>query len=660
MNEGSRLSKKIPWLTGNSRSKALEVFLDSLPLAGLLVDSKSWQILHANPVFLDFANYTRSELIGSPFQALFADVESIGEPESESTSAFFIGKPFIRRLVRSDRRQVRVRLNLGPIKNNDELLLLTLEPVELLPEIQQLNSPSQFWDYVRRLIQTENDQDIRAALSQMLEVIANLSGAECLMVYHLSDNSPEVNQLACHGDCGLLPKILSLQDLVSLNQPRLWETGKHPSCSLYRAARTSGLNYLASAPVGKKTAMVGLVTLAGSHSAPPESILEIAELLAASVESIFQNHAQREYYSKELEVQTFQSRRLVTIADRVHEGVIQLSPDLSIRALNPAMENFLGYLGREVSGQPVEKILIGNEMLKPALRLAQKGEAVLHMGEMRLFRRNGDSFQALVRIFPLVQDQQVVEILVFVEDLTIQEQFRLQAQELENRALMGELMAVFAHEVRNPINNISAGLQLMATDLPPEDPQQASITRMLQDCDRLAELIRTFLAASKREEYRMENLDPGLVVSRLLDRIRPRIARQKVTCDLQIEPGCPQIAGDLRALEQVLNNLINNAVQAMEDKGGTLSLKVHSIVSKEGLNYVEICVADTGPGIPKEMQDRIFQPFLTTKPNGTGLGLSIAKRIITAHRGDIRLSSFPGGTIFYIRLPAIELHERKP
>ena len=113
--------------------------------------------------------------------------------------------------------------------------------------------------------------------------------------------------------------------------------------------------------------------------------------------------------------------------------------------------------------------------------------------------------------------------------------------------------------------------------------------------------------------------------------------------------------GNLRALEQVFSNLINNALQAMSQIGsGDLALKVQPDHSEEGVESVEVSVADTGPGIPKELQERIFQPFFTTKPNGTGLGLAITKRIITAHKGNIQVSSFPGGTVFHVQLPAME------
>ena len=178
--------------------------------------------------------------------------------------------------------------------------------------------------------------------------------------------------------------------------------------------------------------------------------------------------------------------------------------------------------------------------------------------------------------------------------------------------------------------------------------------------------MKSLLSFSRPTGYDMTQLDINELLKRLLERMHPHIARANVKYHLQTDPGCPQILGNLRALEQVFNNLINNAVQAMGENGGRLALKVHAFTpskakarpmqadpSKEK-PYVEITVADTGPGIPKEMQDRIFQPFFTTNRNGTGLGLAITRRIINAHKGTIHVTSVPGGTVFHVELPIVE------
>jgi signal transduction histidine kinase len=107
-------------------------------------------------------------------------------------------------------------------------------------------------------------------------------------------------------------------------------------------------------------------------------------------------------------------------------------------------------------------------------------------------------------------------------------------------------------------------------------------------------------------------------------------------------------------MDQVFTNLIVNAVEAMSKNGGTLSIKCHPANHPRAPrgDFVELLFGDTGPGIPPDLQQRIFDPFITTKADGTGLGLAITKRIITAHRGAIFVESWPGiGTAFHVFIP---------
>jgi signal transduction histidine kinase len=135
------------------------------------------------------------------------------------------------------------------------------------------------------------------------------------------------------------------------------------------------------------------------------------------------------------------------------------------------------------------------------------------------------------------------------------------------------------------------------------------------------------------------------------------MARLQIQHHVQVAPDTPLIMGDQRAIEQVFTNLISNAVRAMGKKGGTLAVRIAPQLAPGKKLMVQIDISDTGPGIPEEIRERIFDPFYTTDPNGTGLGLSITKQIVTAHKGSIYPTSFPGGTVFHIQIPALEADE---
>jgi PAS domain S-box-containing protein len=337
--------------------------------------------------------------------------------------------------------------------------------------------------------------------------------------------------------------------------------------------------------------------------------------------------------------------------DNIHEGIVIVDNELMISKINQTAEVLLGYADREVCGQSVENVLIGADGLLAAMQSALSGLATHNLGKCSLHRRNGQAFPCQIQVIPVSSEDACVDILVFITDISENEQIRLRTQQLEHRAVLGEITAVFAHEVRNPINNISTGLQLMAGKLDNEDPNQDLIQRMLMDCTRLNHLMESVLAFSRPAEQKMHNCNLPILIQRLLDRWHPRMARVKVKPYFQMEDNLPDAYIDQRSIEQVFTNLISNAVEAMGETGGTLAIKIKKNLSVPQRPQLEITVSDNGPGIPDEVRDRIFEPFVTTNPRGNGLGLAITKRIVTANRGSITLDTFPGGTVFKVLLP---------
>ena len=242
-------------------------------------------------------------------------------------------------------------------------------------------------------------------------------------------------------------------------------------------------------------------------------------------------------------------------------------------------------------------------------------------------------------------------LAVSVADLSERKALADQSEVLAQRALLGEVSAIFAHEVRNPINNISTGIQLVASRLGDDHPMRPALDRVHKECNRLDQLMRDVLLFARPLELRMEPVDLQVFLETVLSRWSPRLSQAEIYLHREIERDLPPVQLDPRAFEQVLVNLISNAIQAMAE-GGTLSVKAHQAPGEPARSMVELQVADTGPGIPAEQLSRIFDPFFTTKREGTGLGLAISRRIVAAHKGSIRAEAFPGaGTLFTLRLP---------
>jgi signal transduction histidine kinase len=263
-----------------------------------------------------------------------------------------------------------------------------------------------------------------------------------------------------------------------------------------------------------------------------------------------------------------------------------------------------------------------------------------------LHRRDGTPFPVNVRAVPQ-EDAAPTRVVLVLSDQSEQKAIEDQTETLAQRALLGEVAAIFAHEVRNPINNISTGLQLVASRLGSEHPQYESLERVRSECSRLDQLMEDVLFFARPLELKFTALDLTEFLDRILARWEPRFAQAKVRTQRNYAPHLPPVLADERTLEQVIVNLMTNAIQAMPE-GGTLSISI----SPKDPKGVEMKFADTGPGIQQAQLERVFDPFFTTKKSGTGLGLAISRRILNAHQGNITVESFPdAGTVFTLHLP---------
>lgn len=213
-------------------------------------------------------------------------------------------------------------------------------------------------------------------------------------------------------------------------------------------------------------------------------------------------------------------------------------------------------------------------------------------------------------------------------------------------AALGELMSRIAHEVKTPLTGIGAAVQVLARGFAEDDPRREISEEILAEVRRLQHVVRGVLDAA--------SVSPNLVVAdlrapleRTLFLVRTMARDQGTTLVEELGPELPPIRIDTRQLQQVVLNLAMNALQAVQ-QAGTVTV---SAVPGPAHRWLDITVQDTGPGIHVEDQQRIFEPFYTTKRDGTGLGLTIVRQIVEAHGGRITVESRPAaGTCFTVRL----------
>ena len=633
--------------------------LESLPGAAFLVDTSLHKVLLANAHSVELTAFTRLELAAIDPNALLLPSEN----DQTLTACLnkLPGRTHTLELLLTRRSAGRLQVQASVALLSPHRFLLTCTPSHLEKEkTAASNRRTQAWEAMRAFTLALPQPDLDVVLSIALQTAQKIAGASCSVIYQGAGEKPVFQRTNIAGSPGSLPENISPSEMAVLSHPVLWTQGKKALTGLHTQSRRSGFSYLASAPLGQSPALAGLLLIAGQQVDPPENLMEIAQTFAALVAYIIERQSLITQQSLTLHEQTTALQIKSTIMSTVEDGLLVLNADLNLLDMNPAAEQSLGYRAAEVYGQPVENILVGPAGLTPALADAQQGRRTETPLSIQLYRRNGQAFLGNLSIVPIIAEDSVQGIVCLLQDLSEQEEFKTQQQHLEQRALLGEFTASFAHELRNPINNISTGLQLLELTLPTDAPSQANIQRLQQDCDRLAELIKASLSIVRPMEYNLDAVDVQQMLQAILARWELRLQQAHVKPIIQTARGLPPIAGDQRALEQVFNNLIGNAIQAMGQAGGTLALKARLDPGPNAQPQVEISVSDTGPGIPPEVRDHIFEAFFTTKQSGTGLGLAIVKRIITAHKGAIQVTTIPGGTIFHIHLPAITTSRGEP
>ncbi|MGH9747849.1 MAG: ATP-binding protein [Candidatus Acidiferrales bacterium] len=225
------------------------------------------------------------------------------------------------------------------------------------------------------------------------------------------------------------------------------------------------------------------------------------------------------------------------------------------------------------------------------------------------------------------------------------------ARRSERLAALGQLSAGLAHEIRNPLGVIKGSAEMLSQKVEASNPLASELAGYIgAEVNRLNSLVTRFLDFARPSHLELRPTQLSAVVDRVLDSVRNQFPDAQVTVERHYVPGTPDVQVDAQMCEQIFVNLITNAYQAMDGRGRLrISIAPELQNARSG---VAVVVADSGPGVPAESREQIFNPFFTSKKEGVGLGLSIVAKIIDDHRGTIRLESAPGeGARFRVFLP---------
>ncbi len=317
-----------------------------------------------------------------------------------------------------------------------------------------------------------------------------------------------------------------------------------------------------------------------------------------------------------------------------------------IVSANPAAAVMHSYKVEELSGMNIAD-LSGDNQCHERLRCASSGSWVQYTVQRK--KKNGERFLAEVNV-GLLNIDELKYALVFSRDITQQKKVETRLQRANQMALVGEMAAGLAHEIKNPLAGIKVTLEVLADELELNDEDQDLFARVINETTRVEKLLKGLLNYARPPKLYYERfdlntlLDSSIRNSAVAGKTSSRAGVEFVRC---FAVDLPQLEADSAQLQQVFLNVFLNAIEAMAE-GGEITVSTRKVDEKS----LELEITDTGKGIPEAALVKVFRPFMTTKSKGTGLGLAICKRIIEDHGGSIAAGIYPaGGTRFTIILP---------
>jgi len=345
---------------------------------------------------------------------------------------------------------------------------------------------------------------------------------------------------------------------------------------------------------------------------------------------------------------TEREERQGLLLERMPDGVIVVDGAGSVMLVNREAERLLGCREEHVLGSALEGLLgSGAAIVRDSL---QRG---LVYGQEQTFAGNDLKERASLRmsVAPLRGDsRRDGGAIIVLADLRRAEEQEEERSKRDRLSVLAEVSAVVAHEIRNPLAGMVAGIQHLLTKFRAGDERYEALQRVLKEGERVDRIVEDILLITRPPHLNLAPCDISEVVGRVVDEYEKMATGLGVQVRRHHSAGLPLVRGDEKRLRQALSKLVLNGIEAMRS-GGSLDIVI-SGPSKGEAEYVEVEISDHGVGIREEDRGRLFEPFYTTKTRGTGLGLVIAKRIIDEHSGEIEVLSEEGeGTKVIVRLP---------
>ena len=337
----------------------------------------------------------------------------------------------------------------------------------------------------------------------------------------------------------------------------------------------------------------------------------------------------------------------------MRNGVLALTREGTLALINDEAYRIFGIAPRPSDlGQPIAEVLREHPEVVRLLTSVFDLHLLPNRAELRL-RPSG---KVIGYTLALVRDDagRVVGASMFFKDLTRVEQIEERERLRDRLAAVGEMAAVIAHEVKNPLAGIEVMAGLLRRKVTDTPDAQSVLTDIINEVKMANAIVQEVLEFVRPIRLDVERTAVAGAVQSAVQLADTKARRGDISVDVKVPQGLPLIRGDQHQLTQLFTNLLMNAYEAMEGRGNvTITARTLRVDDgSEGRDSVVVELTDEGPGMPQDVADRVFNPFFTTKPQGSGLGLAIVRKIVDAHDGSIDLETAPGrGTLIRVTLP---------
>ena len=342
---------------------------------------------------------------------------------------------------------------------------------------------------------------------------------------------------------------------------------------------------------------------------------------------------------------------LSAVLDSAVDAIIVIDEIGRIEVVNPAAVRLFGYAEDELIGRNVNVLMPSpyhEEHDGYLARYLQTREPrIIGIGrEVTAKRKDGSTFPVRLSVGEMAIGG-TRKFTGILHDLTERVRMEEQLREQTSLVRLGEMAAVLAHEVKNPLAGVRGAIQVIGSRLPPESKDALMIREIIARIDGLNELMKDLLLFARPPQPRPVGVDVASLVTATATLLNNDPAAKDVRVSVEVQRGAsPTITADPDLLKIVFENLLVNGAHAMSGKG------VIRVAIDVNDGHCRVAVHDAGPGIAADVREKIFTPFFTTKARGSGLGLPTAKRLVEAHGGTIAIECpAEGGTTVTVQLP---------